>query len=242
MTKRTLSGQVAIITGSTKGIGEATARALVEAGAHVMVSGRDGEAAVRVAQALTAQGPGTAVGMACDVGDPAAARALVASTIEHFGGLDIVVNNAGVGRFARIQEMTQEDWDFQMRTNLDGVFHISSAAIPHLQARGGGWILNIGSLAGRNPFSGGAAYNATKFGLLGMTEAMMLDLRDEGIRVSCIMPGSVNTYFFGGEPGPEGDWKLAPEDVAQVVMDLLAFPDRALPSRVEIRPSRPPKK
>ncbi len=237
-----LEGRVALITGSTKGIGRALAEDLVRAGANVVVSSRTESDVVEAARAVTAIGPGRTHGVVCDVRDPGSCAALVEETVEHFGGLDIVVNNAGLGRFARIHEMDPADWELQLRTNLDGVFHVSRAAIPHLVAGGGGWIFNIGSLAGRNAFSGGAAYNATKFGLLGMTEAMMLDLRDEGIRVSCIMPGSVNTHFFGGEPGPEGEWKLWPEDVSRVVMDLLAFPARALPSKVEIRPSRPPKK
>jgi 3-oxoacyl-[acyl-carrier protein] reductase len=237
-----LAGRVVLITGSTKGIGRALAEDLVRVGAHVVVSSRTASDVTEAARAVTALGPGETHGVVCDVRDPGACEALVQSTVEHFGGLDIVVNNAGLGRFAKIHQMDPADWDLQIRTNLDGVFHVSRAAVPHLIAGGGGWIFNIGSLAGRNAFSGGAAYNATKFGLLGMSEAMMLDLRHDGIRVSCIMPGSVNTHFSGDEPGPEGEWKLWPEDVSRVVMDLLAFPDRALPSKVEIRPSRPPKK
>ncbi|CAN5692232.1 SDR family oxidoreductase [soil metagenome] len=237
-----LAGKVAVITGSTKGIGRALAEDLVRAGARVVISSRTPADVERVAAEVGEVGPGEAAGIPCDVREPASCRALVSGAVERFGRLDIVVNNAGLGRFAKIQEMDPADWDVQIRTNLDGVFHVSKAAIPHLMSAGGGWILNVGSLAGRNAFSGGAAYNATKFGLLGMTEAMMLDLRDDDIRVSCIMPGSVNTHFFGGEPGPEGDWKLQPEDISQVIMDLLAFPGRALPSKVEIRPSRPPKK
>jgi 3-oxoacyl-[acyl-carrier protein] reductase len=235
-----LSGKVALVTGSSRGIGRAIAEDLVRAGARVVVSSRTVADVEEAAAEVAALGPGDAVGIPADVRDPLACAALVAGAIKAFDRLDIVVNNAGLGRFAKIQELDPADWDQQIRTNLDGVFHVSRAAIPHLMAAGGGWILNVGSLAGRNAFSGGAAYNATKFGLLGMTEAMMLDLRDEDIRVSCIMPGSVNTHFFGGEPGPEGDWKLAPEDISRVVMDLLAFPGRALPSKVEIRPSRPP--
>jgi NAD(P)-dependent dehydrogenase (short-subunit alcohol dehydrogenase family) len=165
----------------------------------------------------------------------------VQATIDRFGRLDVLVNNAGVGRFAAIHEMSSADWDQQIRTNLDGVFHCSRAAVPHLiDARG--WIVNIGSLAGRSAFAGGVAYNASKWGLLGMSEAMMLDLRHEGVRVTCVMPGSVNTHFFGGEPDPAPSWKLLPDDVAQAVVNVLDFPGRALPSRIEIRPSQPPKK
>jgi len=236
----TLAGKVALITGSTKGIGRAIARELAEAGAKVVVSSRTEADVARTARELDGSGSGAAHGIPCDVRDPEACRRLVEGTVERFGGLDILVNNAGLGRFATIQEMDPEDWDIQLRTNLDAVFHVSRAAVPHLVAGGGGWIFNIGSLAGRNAFSGGVAYNASKFGLRGMTEAMMLDLRDEGVRVTLIMPGSVNTHFFGSDPDPEGGWKLQAEDISRVVLDLLAFPDRALPSKVEIRPSRPP--
>jgi len=231
---------VAIVTGSTKGIGLATARALIEQGDRVIVSGRTPRDVESVAADLTASGPGVAHGIVCDVRDPVACSSLIQGAVDRFGGIDLLVNNAGVGRFAPIHEITPEDWELQLRTNLDGVFHCSRHAIPHLIAGGGGWIMNVGSLAGKNPFAGGAAYNATKFGLLGMSEAMMLDLRHHGIRVTCIMPGSVNTYFSGA-PDPAMEWKLAPEDVARIVVDLLDFPERALPSRIEIRPSRPPK-
>ncbi len=235
-------GTVAVVTGSTRGIGRAVAEVLVREGGRVMVSSRRADAVEETVAALEALGTGEAAGQVCDVREPAACHALVEAAVERFGALDVLVNNAGLGRFAKIQEMEPETWNIQLRTNLDGVFHCSQAAIPHLRVRGRGWIFNIGSLAGRNAFSGGVAYNASKFGLLGMTEAMMLDLRDEGIRVSCIMPGSVNTHFFEGGPDPEDDWKLQSEDIARVITDLMSFPDRALPSKVEIRPSRPPKR
>jgi len=233
-------GIVAVITGSTKGIGRAIAEALVVRGDRVVVSGRSTEDSEAVARELDGVGPGSAHAIACDVREPDQCEALIRGAVERFGSLGLLVNNAGLGRFAPIQEMDPADWEVQIRTNLDGVFHCSRAAVPHL-TRAGGWILNVGSLAGRNAFSGGVGYNATKWGLLGMSEAMMLDLRHEGIRVSCIMPGSVNTHFFGGEPDPDDDWKLHPEDIARVVVDLLGYPDRALPSRIEIRPTRPPK-
>lgn len=237
----TLDGTAAVITGSSRGIGRAMAEALVAAGARVVVSSRTAADVEAAARELSARGPGEARGIVCDVRDPAQCRALVREAAEGFGGLDLLVNNAGLGRFARIHEMDDEVWDVQIRTNLDGVFHCSKAAVPHLMEGGGGWIVNVGSLAGRNAFSGGAAYNASKWGLLGMSEAMMLDLRHEGIRVCCIMPGSVNTHFFEGGPNPEDDWKLQGEDIARVLMDLLSFPERALPSKIEIRPSRPPR-
>ncbi|TVP78541.1 MAG: SDR family oxidoreductase [Gemmatimonadales bacterium] len=242
-----LTGKVALVTGSSKGIGRAIAEAFVRSGARVTVSSRTAADVKAAAAELNEIREGAAVGIPCDVRDPKACRALVEGTVAEFGGLDLLVNNAGLGIFAPLQEMDPADWDVQIRTNLDGVFHCSKAAVPHLIARaakapGEAWILNIGSLAGRNAFSGGVAYNATKFGLTGMTEAMMLDLRHEGVRVSCIMPGSVNTHFFEGGPDPEADWKLTGEDIAGVVLDLVAFPPNALPSKVEIRPARPPKK
>jgi len=236
-----MSVLVAVVTGSTKGIGKATAAALVERGDRVVVSGRSLDDVRRFADELSARGPGEAHGIVCDVRDPASCEALIQGAVEQFGGLDLLVNNAGVGRFAPIHELNPSDWELQLRTNVDGVYHCSRHAIPHLIHRGAGWIINIGSLAGKNPFAGGAAYNATKFALLGMSEAMMLDLRHLGIRVTCIMPGSVNTHFSGAEPDPSHGWKLAPEDVAGIVVDLLDFPQRALPSRIEIRPSRPPR-
>jgi 3-oxoacyl-[acyl-carrier protein] reductase len=237
-----LNGKVAVITGSTKGIGLAAARALVEAGASVVVSSRTPADVEATAAELNGLGTGAAHGIPCDVRNREHCEALVRGAVEQFGGLDILINNAGLGRFAPIQEMDIETWDTQIRTNLDGVFHCSKAAIPHLIEKDDSWIMNVGSLAGRNAFPGGAAYNASKFGLLGMTEAMMLDLRHEGVRVTCIMPGSVNTHFFEGGPHPEDEWKLQGADIAALILDLLAFPSRALPSKIEIRPSRPPKK
>ncbi len=234
------STTVAVVTGSTKGIGRGIAAALVAKGAKVVVSSRTAADVRAIAAALSEQGPGQAFGVPCDVRDPEACRALIERSVERFERLDVLVNNAGVGSFAPIQDMEPDDWDRQIRTNLDAVFHCSKAAIPHLVAGGGGWIVNIGSLAGKTSFSGGVAYNTTKWGLVGMSEAMMLDLRHKGVRVTCIMPGSVNTHFFG-DPDPEDSWKLRSEDVAEAVLDVLAFPSRALPSRIEIRPSRPPK-
>ena len=156
-------------------------------------------------------------------------------------GWTLLINNAGVGAFANTKDLSVEDWCWQIDTNLTGVFLCTKAALPHLLASDDAWIINIASLASRNAFQGGAAYNASKFGLLGMTEAMMLDLRHDGIRVSAVMPGSVNTYFHDRTPG-EPSWKLEGEDVARAVMDLLRYPGRAHPSRVELRPSQPPQR
>ena len=234
-----LAGTVCVVTGSTRGIGLAIARGLARRDADVVVSARTDGDVRRVAAELAALGDGRTTGIACDVRDAEACRHLVDSAVERFGRLDVLVNNAGWGRFAPIDELSLDDWRTQIDTNLAGVFYCSRAAVPHL-ADGGGWIINIGSLAGRHAFAGGAAYNASKFGLLGMTEAMMLDLRHRNIRVSLIMPGSVNTGFRG--QSATHDWKLDGSDVARAVTDLLAYPVHALPSRIELRPSRPGRK
>lgn len=235
-----LRGKVAIVTGSTGGIGLAVAERLVASGMDVVVSARGAERVAEVADRLAGAGPGRAVGLPCDVRDASACEALVTGTVERFGRLDVLVNNAGVGIMRPIQELTLEEWRRQIDTNLGGVFHCSRAAIPHLSRSGDGWIVNIGSLAGRNAFAGGAAYNASKFGLLGMTEAMMLDLRHQGVRVSVVMPGSVQTEFGDGSASAK-DWALQPEDVALAVGQLLEYPGRALVSRIEMRPTRPAK-
>ena len=172
-----LTGRTALITGSTKGIGLAIARELADADAHVVVTARTGEDVERTVRELEVRGEGEAFGVTCDVRDLEDCQDLVGQTVHRFGRLDILVNNAGIGRFAPIQEMSPVDWRLQIETNLTGVFNCSRAAIPHLKESGEGWIVNIGSLAGRNPFAGGAAYNATKFGLLGMTEVQHHRLR-----------------------------------------------------------------
>jgi 3-oxoacyl-[acyl-carrier protein] reductase len=235
--------KVAVVTGASKGIGYAIAEVLAANGAGVMICARDAADVEQAARRLDGRGAGSVVGRRCDMRDPEEVQQLIAAAVDHFGGLDILVNNAGVGRFAPIDELSLDAWHQVIETNLNGVFYACHAAIPHLRRRGGGWIINIGSLAGKNPFARGAAYNASKFGLLGFSEAMMLDVRHDDIRVSCIMPGSVETHFNG--PGAHGasssDWKLQAEDVAEMVLDLLSFPARALPSRVEMRPSKPPR-
>jgi NAD(P)-dependent dehydrogenase (short-subunit alcohol dehydrogenase family) len=158
------------------------------------------------------------------------------------GGLDILVNNAGVGIFGHVADLSPEEWDQVIETNLTGVFYCCHAAIPYLRKRGGGYILNISSLAGKNAFRDGTAYNASKFGLEGFSEALMLDLRYENIKVSYIMPGSVATEFAGRQPSEKDNWKLTSDDVAKVIVDLLTHDRRALPSRVELRPFQPPRK
>jgi len=235
-------GRTALVTGGTKGIGKAIARDLHEVGFNVAFTARSQGDVEAFSRELSAAGEGDVLGVAADVRDPGACASLVERVAQELGGLDLLVNNAGVGVFAPVQEMTLEDWHAQIDTNLNGVFYLSRAAIPYLRESVDAWILNIGSLAGRNTFAGGAAYNASKFGLLGMTEAMMLDLRYEGIRVSLIMPGSVDTGFGQRDPGEKAGWALTSEDVSRSVLDLLRYPGNALPSRVELRPSRPPRK
>jgi 3-oxoacyl-[acyl-carrier protein] reductase len=169
-------------------------------------------------------------------------RRLFDTTVQKFGGLDILIANAGVGGgFGAVDELAPDTWRRVIDTNLTGVYYCCHMAVPEMKRRGGGWIITIGSLAGRYAFAGGTAYNASKFGLLGFTEALMLDLREHDIRVSCIMPGSVDTYFNESEPSGES-WKLAPDDVARTVRQLLEHEQRSLPSRVELRPSRPKRK
>jgi NAD(P)-dependent dehydrogenase (short-subunit alcohol dehydrogenase family) len=236
------SGKTALVTGGTKGIGRAIVKDLLEAGFQVCAAARTPDDLDRVVGELSEIFGGGVLGVAADVRDPVACRSLVDQTVERFGGLDLLVNNAGVGKFAPVHEMSDEDWLLQIETNLNGVFFLSREAVPHLKRSTEAWIINIGSLAGRNAFAGGAAYNASKFGLLGMSEAMMLDLRYEGIRVSLIMPGSVDTSFGGRPPGEKEGWALTSKDVSRAVLDLLRYPGSALPSRVELRPSQPPRK
>jgi 3-oxoacyl-[acyl-carrier protein] reductase len=234
----TLDGKTAIVTGSSKGIGYAIAETLAREGANVVVSARDEAEVQAAAERLDRLGAGHVAAVRCDMRKYDDVRQLVAAAVD-LGGVDVLVNNAGVGRFGPIDELSLDHWHQVIETNLNGVFYACHEAIPHLKARGGGWIINIGSLAGKNPFAGGAAYNASKFGLLGFSEAMMLDVREHGIRVCCIMPGSVDTHFNDKQPSPQNAWMIQPQDIARLVMNLLTFPENALPSRIEIRPTRP---
>ena len=224
-------GRVALVSGGTKGIGRAIVEDLLGSGFKVVFGARTTADVGELEKALSARGE--VMGVAADVRDPEACAKLVEQAVHRFGGLDVLVNNAGVGRFAPLHEMSLEDWHVQIDTNLNGVFFFTRAAVPHLVRSSDAWIINIGSLAGRNPFAGGAAYNATKFGLLGMTEAMMLDLRYEGIRVSLVMPGSVDTGFGGREAGEKSGWALTSEDVSRAV--AMASAIRASGNRCEIR-------
>ena len=237
-----LRGKTAVVTGASKGIGYAIAAALAQAGAHVVLCARSAEVVARACRELEGKGQGRVVGVTCDMRVYDEARRLIGRAVEEFDRIDILVNNAGVGVFAPIDELSVDDWHRVIETNLNGVFYACHAAIPHMKRRGGGYIINIASLAGKNPMLGGSAYNASKFGLVGFSEAMMLDVRHQGIKVSYVMPGSVATHFNDHTPSDADAWKIQPEDVAQIVIDLLAMPERTLPSRVEVRPTKPPKK
>jgi len=208
-------------------------------GASVVICGRGEQA---LTQALDELRPlGRVESRVCDVGRYAEVAEFFSFVEETFGRLDFLINNAGVGRFAPVDQIDPATWDEVIATNLSGVFYCCHQAIPIMKKTGGGFIINIGSLAGKHAFAGAAAYNASKFGLNGFSEAMMLDVRHDKIRVSTIMPGSVDTKF-GGADRPAADWKIAPEHVAETVIHLLTMPERSLASRIEMRPSRPPKK
>ncbi len=231
-----LEGKIALVTGGSRGIGLAIARALSHEGARVAICGRDEK---KLEQAAGSLGK-NALAIRCDVRSEQEVAAMFRTLEDHHPGLDVLVNNAGVGIFGSVADLTPEQWRSVIETNLDGPFYCSRLAIPLMKRRGGGYIFNISSLAGKNAFAGAAAYNASKFGLNGFSEALMLDVRYDNIRVSYLMPGSVETEF--GDNSGRTDWKLSAEDVATVVVDLLRLPARALASRVEMRPLRPPRK
>lgn len=237
-----LTGKVAIVTGGTKGIGRGIAEALIREGVKVCISARRSSEIEEASAALNKLGGGKAIGFVCDVREHVQVKSLFERTNVALGGVDILVNNAGIGIFAPVEEMSPEDFRAILETNVFGVFYCCHEAIPLMKARGGGYIINISSLAGANPHPRMAAYNASKFGLNGFSEALMQEVRHDGIKVSYIMPGSVNTAFGGDQPSDKNSWQLQPADIARVVVDLLQHDDRCLPSRVEVRPTRPPQK
>jgi NAD(P)-dependent dehydrogenase (short-subunit alcohol dehydrogenase family) len=236
-----LSGKTAVITGGTRGIGRAIAERLLREGCEIAICGRTKESTDR---AVTAMKPlGRIVGHAADVSQVDAVRKFFTAVERDLGSLDILINNAGQGSFRKVVEMTDEDWRRNIELNLNGAFYCAREALARFQKRGGGSIVNISSLAGKNAFSGGAGYNASKFGLNGFSEAMMLDHRHDNVRVTSIMPGSVATDFSGGPSDRSGDtsWMIAPEDIAEIVTTVLRMPVRTMVSSVEVRPSRPKK-
>jgi len=228
-----------LVTGATRGIGRAIARSLLDCGAHVTICGRRQDAVNETVASLAREsGNDKVAGKAADVRDDEQVAELFRFIDARFGGLDVLVNNAGVGVFSAISGLSIQDWRDTIETNLSGVFYCTREALPRFGTRGGGYIVNISSLAGKNPFAGGAAYNASKFALTGFSEAVMLDVRNENVRVSYVMPGSVATEFSGSAASGR-DWKIWPEDIAEIVRMLLQMPIRTLISRVEVRPARP---
>ncbi|HET8827988.1 MAG TPA: SDR family oxidoreductase [Pelobium sp.] len=229
-----LKDKVALITGATKGIGYGVAEALLKQGVKVAITSRSQESADEAVKKLG----GNALGIAADVKDFKSQQEAVAKTIEKFGALDFLIANAGVGHFASIEELTVEEWQDTIDTNLTGVFYSVKATLDALK-KSKGYIITISSLAGTNFFENGSAYNASKFGLTGFTQAMMLDLRKQDVKVSTIMPGSVATHFAEHTPDKEKDaWKIQPEDIGQLVVDLLHMHPRTLPSKIEVRPTK----
>lgn len=237
-----LTGRTALVTGGTRGIGRAIAKSLASAGARVAITARNEKEIEDAVAKLNQLSGGNVAGYVCDVRDYEQVKSVFARMAQDFGGVDILVNNAGIGMFATVESMSVEDFRAVLETNVFGVFYCCHEAIPLMKKRGGGYIINISSLAGTNAHPQMAAYNASKFGLNGFSEALMQEVRHDGIKVSYIMPGSVNTEFGGDEPSNEKSWQLQPDDIARTVMALLEYPDRTLPSRIEIRPSRPPKR
>ena len=237
--KTQLQGKAALITGGSKGIGYGIAEAMLKEGMKVAITSRSEEAAREAANNLKKTGSGQVIGLASDVRDLESEQRAVAQTLKAFGRLDVLIANAGLGHFASIEEMTPEQWHQTIDTNLTGVFNSTKAAIPALK-ESEGYLITIASLAGTNFFAGGSAYNASKFGLVGFTQAVMLDLRKYGIKTTTIMPGSVATYFNDHTPNDADSWKIQPEDLGQMVVDLLRMHPRTLPSKVEVRPTIPP--
>ncbi|MEN0045480.1 MAG: SDR family oxidoreductase [Bacteroidota bacterium] len=236
-----IQGKTALITGGTKGIGYGIGEAMLQEGMNVAITSRSQKAADEAASELAKIGTGKVIGIQADVRNYESQQAAVQKVTNEFGSLDVVIANAGVGHFAPIGEITVEQWNDTIDINLTGVFYSVKSSLEALK-QSQGYIITIASLAGTNFFARGAAYNASKFGLVGFTQAMMLDVRQMGIKVSTIMPGSVSTYFNGHTPNEADAWKIQPEDIGQMTIDLLKMHPRTLPSKVEVRPSMPPSK
>jgi 3-oxoacyl-[acyl-carrier protein] reductase len=234
-----MNNKICLVTGGTRGIGRAIAKMMLGEGAQVALCGRDQSAVDQTVAELHAETGGKVAGKAADVRNHGDIAGLFQFVDARFGGLDVLVNNAGVGVFKSVSDLSVEDWQLVLETNLSGVFYCCREAFPRFETRGGGYIVNISSLAGKNPFAGGSAYNASKFGLNGFSEATMLDKRNDKVRVTYIMPGSVATEFGGHNPDSGSDWKIHSEDIAEIVRTLLRMPERTLISRVEVRPARP---
>lgn len=230
---------IAIVTGGSRGIGRGVVEALLREGWRVSFCSRSQSSMEEALSELADHGDAVA-GRAVDVRSQEAVDAFVQELLDREGRIDCLVNNAGLGTFGAVDELTGEQWREVIETNLSGAFYFLHAVAPAMKRQGAGWIFNIASLAGKNPFAGGAAYNASKFGMIGLSEASMLDLRPHGVRVAAILPGSVDTGF-SQRSNRDGSWKLKPEDIAAMILHLLGYPEHALPSLVEMRPAKPPK-
>lgn len=235
-----IKNKIALITGGSKGIGLGIAESMVKEGMRVAITARSKEAIDEAAQSLNEISQGSAIGIQADVRDLKAQENVVKNILDSWGSLDVVVANAGIGHFGNIEEMRPEQWQETIDINLTGVFNTIKASLQALK-KSKGLLVTVASLAGTNFFAGGAAYNASKFGLVGFTQAVMLDLRQYGVRVTTIMPGSVATYFNDHTPSDADAWKIQPEDLGQMVIDLLQMHPRTLPSKIEVRPSIPGK-
>jgi len=235
-----LTNKVAYITGGSKGIGYGIAKTLIDNGMRVAITGRNLDAVKKAAASLSTD-TSKILALQSNVGSMGNEVNAVKATVDYFGQIDVLVANAGVGYFAPIDTMTEHQWKETIDTNLSGVFHSVKAGLDAIK-NSKGYIITIASLAGTNFFENGAAYNASKFGLVGFTQAIMLDLRKYGIKVTTIMPGSVATHFSDHVPNDADDWKIQPEDIGRLVLDLLNMEPRTLPSKIEVRPSIPPSK
>jgi NAD(P)-dependent dehydrogenase (short-subunit alcohol dehydrogenase family) len=236
---QSIKGKTALITGGSKGIGYGIAKSLLEQGMNVAITSRSQQAADEAADSLSKFGK--IIGIASDVRSLESEQNAVKQVVEKFGKLDVLIANAGLGHFATIMEMTPKQWNDVIDVNLTGVFHSVKAGLDQL-IENKGYLITIASLAGTNFFAKGAAYNASKFGLVGFTQAVMLDVRQQGVKVSTIMPGSVTSHFNNHQPNDKDAWKIQPEDLGEMVVSLLQMNPRTLPSKIEVRPSMPPSK
>lgn len=237
-----MKNKVAYITGGSKGIGFGIADALMKQGVNVAITSRSQSSADEAVESLKSSNPGIkALGIEADVREMSSQQKAVDKVLKEFGQLDYVIANAGLGHYLSIEDLTEEQWRETIDTNLTGVFFTIKSTVDALK-KSKGYFITISSLAGTNFFAKGSAYNASKFGLTGFTQAVMLDLRDYGVNVSTIMPGSVATHFNGNVPDESDAWKIQPEDLGELVVDLFKMNPRTLPSKVEVRPSQPSKK
>ena len=236
-----VQNRVALVTGGSRGIGRGIAEALLQAGWRVRFCSRTPSSVDKAQGELAARFGDRVAGRAVDVRNQEEVDRFVAEVLAAEGRIDCLVNNAGLGTFGPVDELTGEQWREVIDTNLSGCFYFLHAVAPAMKRQGEGWIFNISSLAGKNPFAGGAAYNASKFGLIGLSEAAMLDLRQSGARVAAILPGSVDTGFSHPSGKQDRSWRLQPQDVAAMILHLLTYPPHALPSLIEMRPAKPPK-